>query len=413
MTRVLSELLDATEPTFTMSISQLEAKTGHNSVDVALTADIVSLVRRKIKELGLDPEDTTGKELYHALQGLVALHDQYLSQAIGTKPTDPLPDQLKAIQKAIAKIPVPKKVWALKHSVAKRIVKNHPPKKVMKQLGYKSVDSMLKREHVDEILAASRFLETKAWNDKLVKSYKKLRPSDFETRDILVKVLDKNRWGNSADTFIYARKQNLTHLKELGVIMILPLPVKHMRGTVITILPLVLHYINEIRSYSAFFKMQQVRPDFSDILVKTLLLDPNDIAKFAGQDVHWRIIQRHFGGQDPQKHPELFEPHVQPDDLYWRKAESVIYWLEPALQFWEGLDFVAALYPKMTVPLSLMDNAVSYCNNLEYGQHSLGHFRRSLWNEIMIAYIGQDNFEQAIISQLDEQVVSEDSLEIN
>lgn len=412
MSRVLSELLAATEPTFSMSINKLEVETGHHSVDVALTAEIVSTVHRKINELGLDPNDTTGQELYHALQGMIARHDQYLSKAIGCKPDDSLDVQIAAINKAVTKLPLSLKVWAIKHSVAKRIIKSLPPKKVMKQLGYKSIDSLLKREHIDEIMAATRFIESKAWGDKLVKAYKKLSPSDFETRDVAVRVLDKQRWGNTADSYILSRKHNITHLKEMGVIMILPLPLTRMRGAVITILPLVLHYINELRSYSAYFKMQQVRPDFNDVLVKTLLQDPKNTAKFAGHDIHWRIIQRHFGNQDSVIHPELFEPHVQPDDLFWRKAESVIYWLEPALKFWEDLDYVAALYPNSVVPLGLMDNAVSYCNQASYGQHSLGHFRRSLWNEILIKYIGQEPFEQAVINQLSDQVVSIEAMDI-
>lgn len=411
MSRVLSQILAAEEPVFSRAIAELEEQTGHPSLDVSLTAEIVSTVHRKIRELGLDPNDTTGRELYHALQAIVGLHDQYLARAIGTNSEDDLNAQLIAIQKCIQDLPIPKKTWAIKHSVAKKILKNLPPKKVMKQLGYKSIDSLLKREHVDEIIAATRFLESKAWGTKFIKSYKNLGPSDFETRQIHVVVLDKQRWGNAADAYILANRQNITHLKELGTILILPLPVKHIRGAVITILPLVLHYINEIRSYSAFFKMQQVRPDFAKVLIDTLIDDLASTTKFASQDIHWRIIQRHFGDQDPHKHPELFEPHVQPDDLHWRKAESVIYWLEPALKFWEHMDYVAALYPNTVVPLSLMDNAVSYCNGLEYGQQSVGHFRRSLWNEIFARYIGQDAFEQSILRQLNRQVLEPELLE--
>ena len=123
MSRVLSELLDATEPMFSMSINQLESDTGHPSIDVSLTANIVSTVHKKINELGLDVDDTTGRELYHALQALIGLHDQYLAKAIGTTSDDSLHDQLVAIQKAIDSLPLPRKVWALKHSVAKRLVK--------------------------------------------------------------------------------------------------------------------------------------------------------------------------------------------------------------------------------------------------------------------------------------------------
>lgn len=412
MSRVLSQLLDAKEPMFTMALHQLEEKTGHPSADVALTAEITSTVHRKIRELGLDPNDTIGMELYHALQALVGLHDEYLSNIIGTKTSDSLHNQLLAIKKAADDLPIPKKVWVIKHSVIKRLLKAYPPKRVMKQLGYKSVDSLLKREHVDEILAATRFLETKTWGVRFLKFYKKLSSSDFEIRDIQIVVLDKERWGRSADKYILESKQNITHLKEVGIILILPLPVKHIRGAVITIFPLILHYITEIRTYSAFFKMQQVRPDFSDVLIKTLQYDSSETAKFAGQKIHWRIIQRHFGGQEPGKHPELFEPHVQPDDLHWRKAESVLYWLEPALKFWEKLDYVAALYPQSVVPLSLMDNAISYCNQLEYGQQSVGRFRPSLWNEIFARYIGQENFEESILQQLNSQVLAMEAIGI-
>ncbi|RTK93716.1 hypothetical protein EKI60_05225 [Candidatus Saccharibacteria bacterium] len=395
-----------------MALNQLESKSGHPSVDVRLSAEIQATVHAKVRELGLDPTDTTGKELYHSLQALVALHDKYLASAIGSSTDGLLVDQLQAIKKTVDNLPLPQKAWVIKHSVAKKLLKAQPPKKVMKQLGYKSIDSMLKRENIHEIFAATRFLETKVWMRKFVKSYHKLGPSDFEVRNIDVLVLDQKRYGDSTTKFIMSQRHNITHLKELGVVLILPLPVPRIRGAIITILPFVLHYINEIRSYSAFFKMQQVRPDFGEILVNTILDDPGKAARLGNQAIHWRIIQRHFGLQDPKTHPELFEPHVQPEDLHWRKAESVIYWLEPALKFWEDLDYVAALHPDSIVPLSLMDNAVSYCNGLEYGQHSIGYFRPSLWNEVYAQYIGQEIFESQVLSHLNSEILTPELVDV-
>ena len=395
-----------------MALNQLESKSGHPSVDVRLSAEIQATVHAKVRELGLDPTDTTGKELYHSLQALVALHDKYLASAIGSSTDGLLVDQLQAIKKTVDNLPLPQKAWVIKHSVAKKLLKAQPPKKVMKQLGYKSIDSMLKRENIHEIFAATRFLETKVWMRKFVKSYHKLGPSDFEVRNIDVLVLDQKRYGDSTTKFIMSQRHNITHLKELGVVLILPLPVPRIRGAIITILPFVLHYINEIRSYSAFFKMQQVRPDFGEILVNTILDDPGKAARPGNQAIHWRIIQRHFGLQDPKTHPELFEPHVQPEDLHWRKAESVIYWLEPALKFWEDLDYVAALHPDSIVPLSLMDNAVSYCNGLEYGQHSIGYFRPSLWNEVYAQYIGQEIFESQVLSHLNSEILTPELVDV-
>src|SRR5690606_10635361 len=139
------------------------------------------------------------------------------------------------------------------------------------------------------------------------------------------------KWGGLTAEFVHKKRHNLTHLKELGVIVLLPMPIDRMRGIVITVLPLLLHYYNEIRLYSAFFKIQQVKADFGKILVETLIADPDTSAVMAGQNIHWRVIQRYFGKLEGESHPEIFQPHVQPEDLHRRKAEEVLYKMEPAL----------------------------------------------------------------------------------
>ncbi len=405
MSQILSTLLNASEPKFSFGLSELEKLSGHNAVDINLVSDISAIVLNKIKELALDPKDTTGIELYHALQAMVSLHDKYLAQAIGTGSNEALDDQLKCISRTLENLAINKSCWTMKQSVAKKMLKASPPKKVMKILGYKSIDSILKRENICEIYAAIRFCESKQYQKNLISKYKKLRPSDFETRDIEFIYLDKAKWGNAADDFIFSKRHNITHLKELGVIMILPIPIKRLKGVVITILPLAIHYINDIRSYSAFFKLQQVNSDFGTTLVETILNDPKSNAKIAGHQLHWRIIQQHFGSNN-NDNSELFEPHVQIEDLSWRKAEDVIYRIEPALKFWENLDYVARYDNGQVISFNLMDNAVSYCNSLEYGQQIANHFRESLWNEIYLRYMGQDSIEKIVLKQLNSQTIS-------
>lgn len=404
MSRVLSQLLQAREPMFSIELQHLEQASGNAAVDVRLISEIALVIKQKINELGLDPNDTTDKELYHALQSLVGLHDSYLATIIGTKSGDSINKQLQNIQKQLKKLPLSKSCWTMKKSVAKRMLKAHPPKNIMKKLGYKSIDSLLKRENIVEIYCATRFMETSAWQKRVIKSYKKLTPSDFETRDIDILRLDQKKWGDAANEYMFNKHHNIVHLKELGVLMLLPLPVKRIKGLTITVLPLAIHYVNEIRSYSSLFKLHQVHPDFGDIIVKTILEDPKTPALIAGTPLHWRTIQRHFGNSGSP--PDIFEPHIQPEDLDWKKAESIIYQLEPALKFWEHLDYVATLNTDNPVPLSLMDNAVSYCNSLEYGQHSTGHFRESLWNEIYARYLGQDALSQSVIEQINSQLES-------
>ena len=404
MAQVLADLLGADDSVFSLAMQQLEDASGRPSIDVRFIAELETTVRQKTKELGLDPRDTTPKELYHALQALIAKHDHFLVQVLGGKDPDNVIDLLPRIKDCVDKLDIPKTCWAIRHSVAKRLLKAQPPKRVMKQLGYKSIDSMLKREAIGEIYGAVRFMESTAWQTKLVKSYRKLTPSDFESRPVEIFLLDKKRWGESAEDYIYEEHHNITHLKELGVILILPLPFNRLRGVAITMLPLLIHYINEIRIYSAFFKLQQVKPHFADIVIETILIDPDHTITMAGQKAHWRIIQQHFGGSK-RTHPELFEPHVQPEDLAWRTAESVLYFLEPALKFWDKLDFVATPADGPPVSLSLLDNAISYCNHLDYGNQFVGHMQSSLWNELFSRYMGEEALERQILTQLNSELI--------
>ena len=91
------------------------------------------------------------------------------------------------------------------------------------------------------------------------------------------------------------------------------------------------------------------------ILVDTLIADPDHHAVMAGNHVHWRIIQRYFGKLEGESHPEIFQPHLQPEDLHWRKAEEVLYKLEPALHFWYDLDYVGVMKDGRPVTFNLMD----------------------------------------------------------
>jgi hypothetical protein len=413
MSKTLSELLDAKEPMFTMALKQLEQASGNTSADVRLSAEMVGKVHMKTRELGLDPGDTTGKELYYALLDLIRTHDTFLAKHVGGKDPSDVDDMLPRIQATVNKLNIPKKAWVLRPSVAKRLLRAMPPKKIMKQLGYRSIDSMLKRESIEEIYGALRFAESPEWLETFIGKYRKLHPGDFESRDIEIIQLDPVRWSGITASFVHKKRHNVTHLKELGVILMLPMPIKKMPGITITVLPLLLHYINEIRLYSAYFKLQQVKPDFGEILVDTLIADPSNHAVMAGQKVHWRVIQRYFGKLENEYHPEIFEPHVQPEDLHWRKAEEILYKIEPALHFWHDMDYVGVMHDGRPVSFSLMDMALSYVNQLEYPDHAIFHFRESLWNEIFMRYLGEKTLEAQVLKQLDNEMIEPERLALS
>lgn len=413
MSKLLSELLGATEPMFSLALKQLEQDSGNPSADIRLTTEIIGKVRLKTQELGLDPTDTTGKELYFGLLNLIDKQDRHLVKQIGGTDPNDAASLMPLMKKAWEQTKTNKSCWVLKPSVAKAMLKKTPPKAVMKHLGYRSVDSMLKREKLGEIYGALRFAEDPKWLNSFDEHYKKLKPSDFETRQVEIIEMPLARWGDIAAPFIHKKRHNITHLKELGVILMLPVSKDaKLKGITIFTLPLLFHYLNEIRLYSAFFKFKQMQPKFGEIVANTLIADVPQAAVMSGQTVHWRVIQRYFGKLEKEKHPEIFEPHVQPEDLHWRKAEDLLYEVDPELGFWRDLDFVGMMDGARPVTLNLLDVAASYVNDTPYAERAIYHFRESLWNEIFVRYMGQKNLEEQVLQQLDNNMIAPEKLKV-
>jgi hypothetical protein len=401
MSRTLSDFLGAKEPSFTHTLRRLEAESGHPDIDVKLTSDIARIYRTKLREFELDPNDTTGQELYHSLQSLVAKHDDFLLKVLGADSSTKLNDLLGLIVNKVKSMPVPKNCWALKYSSAKKLLKESPPKKLMKFLGYRSIDSLLKRETLDQVYAGIQLLESANWRSKFISSYNKLSPSDFEDRSIKIVLLDAKRWGEAAQNYTHSNGKNILTLKEVGIAAVLPLDLTELKGVTITLMPMLLGALNELHIYSSYFKLQQVKPDFAHILVSSLNANEPGDFKLGNQKLSWRVIHRHYGSKATNGLPEIFDPYIQAEDLAWQNAESLIYKLEPALKFWEDMDWVAAKFDDRPIPFGLADNAVSYLNGLDYGQQSVSHFRLSLSDELYKRYIAQKPIEDQIIKQLE------------
>lgn len=406
----LRDLLDAEEPLFAQSLKQLEAASGHEGTDIRLQGDIIERAHEVMKQLGLDHADTTGPELYKALNNKAAEHDEQLAKAIGGTNPESVDEMLPLMKAAVEGIDMPRECWVLKKSVAKDFLRKTPPTRIMERLGYSNIDAMLKKENLGEIYGALRFAEDDEWLRNFNKNYETVTPREFETRNIEVVVMPKDRWGDIAAHFIQKKRHNITHLKELGVILMLPMQQEKDRGITLKVLPLLLHYFNEIRLYSSFFKFKQVRPDFGKVFVNTLIADPDMGPIMSGQHIHWRVIQRYFAKLKGEYHPEIFQPHVQPEDLHWRRAEEILYKFDPVLGFWRELDYVGLMFEDGPVTFNLMDASVSFSNGTSYEERNIYHFRESLWNEIFIRYMGHRNLEQQILEQLDNDMIKPEQL---
>ncbi len=410
MGKFLKELLNAEEPLFTQSIRELEKASGSHAADVKLVGDILATAHDRMRKMKLDPSDSTGKEVYQALMNRVAIDNIRLAKVIGATEPENIEHMVPLMVKAANSVEFPRKVFVLKHASAKKMLAKMPPKNLIKTLGYSTLDEMLAGENFDELYTALRFSEGPEWLESYDELFKTVTVKDYEERDLKIVVMDQKKYVDLAEHFVKKKLHNVTHTKELGVIVVVPMKQKTMRGLALKSLPLLLHYMNEIKLYSTFFKAHSHRKKFGEIVVETLIADPGNASQIVGNHIHWRVIQRYFGKLEGEEHPEAFQPHVQPEDLHWRRAEDLLFHIDPELEFWKDLDFVGLTYDKFPVAFNLFDISFAYSNREPYERRYAYHFRESLWNELFIRYMGFPNLKHQVLQQLDNDMIAPEKL---
>ncbi|QQG51287.1 MAG: hypothetical protein HZB75_02155 [Candidatus Saccharibacteria bacterium] len=411
MAKFLRDLLDAEEPVFSVAIRQLEQASGRLGADARLIGEITQKTHNAMRLLNLDPAITTGREFYQALLARIHTDNERLTKLIGATDSSDVAQLVPLMIDVADKVDFNRKVFVVKHDKAKELLRAHPPVKLMERLGYHSIDDMFAGEDFDELYTALRFSEGADWLNDFNELFKTVTPDDYEERNIRILAMDHDKYVDLAEQFTQKKLHNVTHTKELGVIVVVPLRETHSKGLMLKTLPLLLHYLNEVKLYSTFFKLKAQHPGFGETVVNTLIADPGTASQMAGRYVHWRVIQRYYGKLKDEAHKEMFEPHVHPEDLHWRRAEELLYQIDPEMKFWQDNDYVGLLFDDKPVTLNFVDMALSYANGLSYEDRLVYHFRESLWNEIFICYMRYPVLEQQILQELDNDMVAPELLE--
>lgn len=403
MTRFLSLALGAPEPNFRQSLNRYEQAHGYPSHDIRLTAKVSHQTRAKLAELGLDPNDTTPHELYLALQHRVMQDDQRLTKFLRARAASHVTaeaDVVDGMIHTLEQLSESKHCFALKISVLKRLLKKLPPKKAMRALGYRSLESFVKHESAILILTAAWLVESEGWRDKFLDQYKLLTAADFENRTINLVYAKSKRWQNLANQIVSTEHHNLLAFKELGAVVFLPLGQDYPQGSVLASLSLALHELNEIRATSAFLKLCQFRSDFGQQLRQAVVSQAELHSSLLDQPVSWHLVQKFFARMTDQFHDEVFEPYLEASDMAWHSVEGTLAAIDPDLQFWQQTSHLGMLDGHQPVSMNVVDAAINLCNQLPYASRLSHYFKRSLWQELMMRYLRHQPVEETVLAEL-------------
>lgn len=413
MTRFLSEALSAPEPSFRLGVRKLEEAHGSPNHDIRLTGEIKSSIAQKSRELGLDASQASAEELYRALELKMANDNTRLVKKLRTSAATHVnaeADVIDGMIHEIKKLPESKDCFAIRNSSLKSLLKKQPPKKAMKQLGYRSFDSFIKHEQPVMILAAAHMSEDAHWRSKFNEQYKKLKSSDFETRQVQLIQPKGAKWQDLAKTTAEHSKHNLVSLQEAGALIFLPLPAGAPDGAVTLSLSLSLRELNHIRAASTLLKLSQVRKDFGTIVQKVATHDSEVSYSTFDQPISWHLIQQYYVRMADKFRQELFEPHLLQDDIAWESIENSLAKIESSFEFWQNTHHLAVLHNHQPVSFNILDVAINYCNELSFDDRISKYLQVSLWQELLLKYIKHDKVEQTVLNRLQPKLVEEPAI---
>lgn len=385
-------------------VKKAENLTGKMNVLDKIVEENESLIRGRLqlKEFG---KDISAEEIFTALMEKIKEDDLQFFKALN-KPSFMLKEDVDRVLEKVKELIPPFEGFFLKKEKAVEFLKKEPPQKVISYLGYKNVDELIDREDIFEIFAAMRLFEDPKWfNENFIQQYLILTPGDFEKRKIEIKALSQ-KWVGIAQTFLKKRYQNISHLKELGHIFVVPVELGIL-GEVTRIFSLALHYFYEVKFHSELFEKFAEEPrTFGENLSSIIKVEVIDKRLPETEKARFYILPRYLAKYD-ENDWRLFEPHISPEAFYWVKAERTMADIDKVFKgvyadfnFWQNLDWVGdffktALGLEVLVSFNLVDAVMALIKEKELEKY-LYHHQESLWNKIFIEYFGEEKLESVL-----------------
>src|SRR3989344_4341561 len=204
--------------------AKMRAVTGQEGVIESVAQENDILVARTLEELGLS-RASKAEEIFDAfVDHLIHLYE-HLYKMLEKPDLSKMSMLCGKLCEAAFQVFTPPRGLFIKREKAIELLDMHKPESLMEFFGYSNARDLIQKEGFASVVSALRFTQTQEWMHKFFdEAYSTLKPSDFEERVVELKVLDI-KWLDVAEKFLKKKYHNVSHLKEFGVIFIIPLKI--------------------------------------------------------------------------------------------------------------------------------------------------------------------------------------------
>ncbi len=383
---------------------KMNGLTGQEGVfeDIVQQNDII--VDQTLAGLGLtraDSPDVVRNALIERLKHL----DHNLYNILGKPDLVKINGAWTTLRDTVLKVFTPPSGLYIKKERAEAMLEKYPPANLLEHFGYSSVRELLDKEGFAHVMSALRFTQSEQWMHKFFDvAYQGITRDDFEERNVELIVLDA-KWVSVAEKFLQKKYHNVSHLKELGIIFIIPIALD-VQGDTLRLFALLLHYLHEVPFYASMFRRFMDGPEFLRDFTSLLRGDVSSEPLPDSGKISWRVVQRYLA-KDNVNDIRLSEPHVSPEANHWWHAEEDLGRVSRILGhddgsldlgWWSGLDYVGEEFGSSLVSFDLIDLLMSLVQ--EGRAKYLYHQQEALWNKIFVEYMGRDKLEELIAEHI-------------
>lgn len=396
MSRLISDILDADRVQFKHLIDDWERRSGRHGHDLRLYSDMRSRAVSAIKLLGLDPTDTISYELYFALQERAKQDDSWLQNYLKINPADKPEEVIKKITKWVEKHSRALDVWVCKLAILKTILKKQPPKTLMKSLGLRSIDSILKRNSVTEIITLAFEIESYDWATKFKQNYKKFKVGDFDVKKISFNVIESERVPKLEKAGLNATKFVLPNYETGSLTLVAPKT--RFPLDVLAITAALLESVSDMRRHSAYFRTLSVRKDFGEQFYEVCT---SGIIRASANisEIGWNSIHRHLVGNEDFM-AQIEQPYISYEEFSVSPALHLLSEHDSRFEFWKNLEY--SFYHgtgHAPVSMNLIDVVSNATNKVPFSRGNTNFGKSRLWEELWARYLTQDYVAEEIIDK--------------
>lgn len=395
MTKFLSKLLSIDERNFESYIKRLENICLNPGIDIRLSTEIKQKSAAKILVLGFKPEDTTIKETFYMLVSKLKHDDQKLQEKL--KISEKSPDATsKVLIKTASKLVKDERVLCLTSSGAKRVLTAVPPRKTLKALSLRSIDSVLKREDAKAVFAIADQIEDDSWHSQVLAKIKRLPVKDIQWQSAQVYLLN-SQWTEKLLKKFPTKGFQFSSIK-VGSVILLPVIKKYSVGIPTLVLGSLLHSAEVMSAESAQFRYKALYKGFQNVFIEMLAMENIELEPIHGLTPSWRAV--HELSATGYVNIETAELEIELNEVKWKPTETKLASLVPSMSYWVGSHYIGTTDGIQVVSYHLLDVAMAVALNKNFGDHPTNHLEGSLWNELQIRYLKHDTLNRALMKQL-------------